>query len=213
MKRITLSSATVVLGAMLPMVVAIAAGDQGSRVPLVSDEAAAPVVSDFYKAMRAAGTQPLTMHRAVANAPELFAAYAGMARAIRRDDHVPRPLRELAILRTLQLENGEYEVGQHTRMALSCGMSGEQIAALDQWRSSKLFAPEQRAVLGWVEGMVEAAGPNEASYDEMAKHFDPHAIVEITLTAGFYAMSARTTKALAVKPQPAPAATGGYGAC
>ena len=33
MKRRTLIFVTVVLGAMLPMVVAIAAGEQGSRVP------------------------------------------------------------------------------------------------------------------------------------------------------------------------------------
>ena len=192
---------------------AVAAGAPDSRVPLVSDAAAAPAVADFFNGMRASGAQPLTMHRAVANAPELFTAYVGMARAIRNDNHVPRPLRELAILRTLQLESGEYEIEQHTRMARSCGMSGEQIAALDHWRTSTLFTPEQRAILGWAEGMATTDGPDPASYDAMAKLFDPHAIVEITLTAGFYAMSARTTKALAIRPQPSPGTAGGYGAC
>ncbi len=200
------------LGCILPPLVAIAV-EQDSRVPLVTDAAATPGVAEFFNGMRASGSQPLTMHRAVANAPELFLAYAGMARAIRNDNHVPRPLRELAILRTLQMENGEYEIGQHTRMARSCGMSNEQIAALGAWRESTLFSPEQRAVLDWVEGMAAPAGPNAASYAAMAEHFDPHAIVEITLTAAFYTMSGRTTKALAVKPEPSPQATGGYGAC
>jgi hypothetical protein len=45
----------------------------------------------------------------------------------------------------------------------------------------------------------------------MTKNFDPHAIVEIPLTSGLYVMSARTTRALGVKPeqQPAPSAVGG----
>ena len=190
----------------------VAAAEPDARVPLVSDAAAPPAVAEFFNGIRASGAQPLTMHRAVANAPDLFTAYVGMARAIRSDNHVPRPLRELAILRTLQIENGQYEIDQHTRMARSCGMSEAQIAAMGAWRGSPLFSPEQRAVLAWVEGMATTDGPDTASYDAMAKLFDPHAIVELTLTAGFYAMSARTTKALAVRSEP-PAGPGGYGAC
>lgn len=189
------------------------AAEPGARVPLVSDADAAPAAAEIFKGIRASGASPLNMHRAVANAPKPFAAYVGLARALRADDHVPRQLRELAILRTLQLEDGGYEIEQHTHMARSCGMSEAQIAAVNDWHASTLFTPEQRAVLGWVEGMATPAGPDAASAAAMARSFDPHAIVEITLTAGFYAMSARTTKALDVKPEPPAPATGGYGAC
>ena len=212
MQKRWLVATGVMAGTLVSVAVAIAAVEQDSRVPLVTDAAAPPSVAAFFNAIRASGSQPLTMHRAVANAPDLFIAYAGMARAIRNDNHVSRPIRELAILRTLQLENGDYEIGQHTRMARSCGMSEEQLAALTTWRGSMLFSPEQRAVLAWVEGMATPDGPDPASYEALATFFDPHAVVEITLTAGFYAMSARTTKALAVRPEPQ-AAAGGYGAC
>ena len=196
----------------------LAASPSGSaeadaRVPLVSDTDAAPAAADIFQAIRASGASPLDMHRAVANAPELFAAYVGMARALRKDDHVSRQLRELAILRTLQLEEGGYEIQQHTRMARSCGVSEAQIAALGDWRASKLFAPEQRAILGWVEGMATPAGPDAASAEAMKRSFDPHAIVEITLTTGFYSMSARVTKALDVKSEPPAPIASGYGAC
>ena len=205
-------AAAAVVGCLAPSLVALAV-EQDSRVPLLPDTAVAPGVAEMFNGIRASGSQPLTMHRAVANAPDLFLAYAGLARAIRTDNHVPRKLRELAILRALQMDNGEYEIGQHTRMARSCGISGEQIAALDAWRASTLFSAEQRAVLDWVEGMAAPAGPDAASYAAMAEHFDPHAIVEITLTAAYYTMSARTTKALAVRPEPSSQTTGGYGSC
>ena len=213
MRKRVLITAAILAGATLPTIAVVSADEPKARVPLVSDEAAPPVVADIFKGVRAAGGNPLNMHRAVANAPDPFAAYVGLARALRKDDHVPRGLRELAILRTLQLESGDYEIDQHTRMARSCGLSDAQIAALGGWRESSLFTPEQRAILGWVEGMATPAGPDAASYDAIARSFDPHAIVAITLTAGFYAMSARTTKALNVTPEQTSGATGGYGAC
>lgn len=204
---------TVAMIAAASLVAAAPASEPAARVPLVSDEAASPIAAEMFKAIRSGGGNPLTMHRAVANAPELFSAYAGMARALRRDDHVSRSHRELAILRTLQMENGEYEIEQHTRMARSCGLSEAQLAALATWRKSEAFSPEQRAILDWVEGMASPEGPDAASYQALAKSFDAHAIVEITLTSGFYAMSARTTKALGLKSEPVSPATGSYGAC
>jgi len=177
------------------------AGDEAiARVPLVCDEDAPPVLASVFAQIRARGGEPNNMHRAVANAPDAAAAYFELAWTLRRDDHVPRSLRELAILRTLQLENGEYEFRAHARMARQHGVVDEQIDALQNWTTSDLYSAEQRAVLGWVEGMATKEGPGPASVEAMVRIFDPHAIVEITLTSAFYMMSARTTKALAVKP-------------
>jgi alkylhydroperoxidase family enzyme len=177
------------------------AGDKViARVPLVCDEDAPPLLASIFAQIRARGLEPNNMHRAVANAPDAAAAYFELAWTLRRDDHVPRSLRELVILRTLQLENGEYEFRAHTRMARQYGVADAQIEALQNWGTSDLFSAEQRAVLGWVEGMAMKEGPSPASVEDMTRIFDPHALVEITLTSAFYMMSARTTKALAVEP-------------
>jgi len=192
---------------------AIAAEGPVSRVPQVGDADAGPVVAGIYAGIRAGGSEPLTMHRAVANAPELFAAYVGMARAVRRDAQVPRAFRELAVLRTLQLEGGDYNLDQHSAMALSCGITAPQIAALPAWRGSGLFDARQQAVLAWAEGMATRGGPDADAYAALARSFDPREVVELTLTAAFYAASARTTKALGVVPDRAAASASHYGAC
>ncbi len=199
--------AAIGLGAGLP-----AAADEPARVPLVSDAEAAPPAARIFSGIEAGGSTPLAMHRAVANAPELFAAYVGLAQALRRDDHVSRRMRELVILRTLQIENGTYEIDQHRRMALSCGLTEAQLGALTDWRGSTLFDDEQRAVLDWVEAEAMPAGPTDESYAALSRFFDPHAVVQITLTAAFYAASARTTRALGVLPE-RPASGSSYGAC
>lgn len=190
-----------------------ATADPVSRVPQVSDAEAAPAAASIFASIRAAGSEPLTMHRAVANAPELFAAYTAMARSIRRDAHVPRIYRELVILRSLQLENGQYEIDQHINMALSCGITSAQIAALATWRDSGLFDAKQQAALAWADQMATPKGPDDNAYTALTRGFDAREIVELTLTAAFYAMSARTTKALGVVPDPVATATSRYGAC
>ena len=201
------------MGLSITSLVATARADPVSRVPQVSDAEAAPAAAAIFAGIRAGGSEPLTMHRAVANAPDLFAAYTGMARSIRRDAQVPRMYRELVILRTLQIEHGQYEIDQHASMALSCGISQAQIAALDTWRASGLFDAKQQAVLAWTEQMAAQAGPDDQAYAALTPSFSPREIVELTLTAGFYAMSARTTKALGVALDPAAAAASRYGAC
>ena len=153
------------------------------------------------------------MHRAVANAPELFAAYVGLARSIRADAQVPRADRELIILRTLQIEGGTYEFDQHAVMARSCGISPAQVAVLADWRGASLFDLRQQAVLAWAEAMATRDGPGNSEYLALAAIFNPREIVELTLTAAFYAASTRTTKALGVVPDPAAASVSRYGAC
>jgi hypothetical protein len=61
--------------------------------------------------------------------------------------------------------------------------------------------------------MGTKSGPDPASVEAMTRIFDPHAIVEMTLTSGFYVMSARTTRALGIKSEPPLAPTGGGGKC
>ncbi len=206
-----LLAATVTI--LLPAAGLPAAGEEpAARVPLVSDADAGPAAAKIFQGIEAGGSTPLAMHRAVANAPELFAAYVGMAQALRRDEHVPRPIRELAILRTLQIEDGTYEIDQHRRMALSCGLTPAQLAALPGWRDSTLFDGQQRAVLDWVDAEATRDGPSAESYATLSHYFDPHGVVQITLTAAFYTASARTTRALGVRPEATRQASA-YGGC
>jgi len=74
-----------------------------------------------------------------------------MAYAIRFDTKTPRPLVELAILRTAQLWEGDYEINQHRPMMRACGYTPQQIEAVGNWRASTLFNDRQRALLAYVD--------------------------------------------------------------
>lgn len=182
--------------------VVVAADQPQSRVPLVGDDTTDPAVQAFYANVRKRGGEPLNLHRTMANAPEMMKGSSGMAYAIRYDATVPRQFREIAIIRSVQLNGGHYEEAQHRPMAMSCGLTEAQLDAISNWKPSKLFDDKQRAVLAWTDGVMQKTGPSDAEFDTMKKYFSNREIVELTLTATSYAGTAMFTRAMRTPLEP-----------
>lgn len=182
--------------------VAVAEGEPTSRVPLVGDDTQDATVRDFYAQVRKNFGEPLNLHRTMANSPPMLKAATVMAWAIRKEAKVPRPYRELAIIRAVQQNGGHYEEVQHRPMALATGLSRAQVDAIADWRHSKVFDDRQRAVLGWTDGIFEAKGPSDAAFQTMKKYFSDEEIVELTMTATSYAGTAMFTRALHTPLEP-----------
>jgi alkylhydroperoxidase family enzyme len=143
------------------------------------------------------GGRPVNLYRALANQPDMLAAWIEFAWSIRQKPKTPRRLRELMIVRGAALMNCEYEFSHHRAMALRSGVSEADLAALDGWRATDLFSAPERAALAFMEAMVEGTVP-DAVGAELARHFDAAERVELTLTAGLYCMVPRVISALAV---------------
>jgi alkylhydroperoxidase family enzyme len=190
----------------------VAAQNTGPRVPLVQNDSPDPEVQAAFKELRARGTEPLNLHRIYNNAPKLARASLTMAQALRDGAVVSRADRELIILRATQLARGDYPFGQHRRLAMSCGISAEQIESLSQWRDSKLFSDRQRAVLAFADGMASAEGVDDATFDAMKAFFSAQEIVELTMNAAFYSATSQVSRTLRITADGNPKG-GGYGTC
>jgi 4-carboxymuconolactone decarboxylase len=143
------------------------------------------------------GGKPVNLYRALANNPELLAAWIEFAWTIRQKPTTSRRLRELMIVHGAALMDCQYELAHHRVMAGRNGLSEEELGALDHWRETSHFAPEERAALAFMEAMVEGSVPDHVGA-ELARHFDPSERVELTLTAGLYCMVPRVLEALRV---------------
>ena len=141
---------------------------------------------------------PVNLYRALGNHPALTAAWTEFANAIRHDSRTPRVLRELMILRTAQVARSEYEWAHHLRMARKAGVSEAKIAALAGWRTSNAFDPRERAALALTESVM-ACNVTDEVHAEVKKHFSDAEFVELSLTAGFYAMVSRMLDAMRVE--------------
>ncbi len=146
------------------------------------------------------GTPP-NLYRALGNHPKLAAAWTEFSKALRYDTRTPRALRELVILRGAQLVRSEYEWAQHLAMARNSGVREAQIAALADWRISSEFSEQEKAALAIAEAVTQGRVSDEL-YREVTRHFNHHDYVELAVTAGFYAMVARTLDALGIELEP-----------
>ena len=146
------------------------------------------------------GTPP-NLYKALANHPQLVAAWTEFSKTLRHDTRTPRALRELVILRGAQLQRSEYEWAQHLPMARKAGVSEEQIASLASWWTSPRFDVREKAALALGEAVTQGQ-VSDAVHAEAKRHFDDHDYVELALVAAFYAMVGRMLDAMGVQLEP-----------
>jgi 4-carboxymuconolactone decarboxylase len=73
----------------------------------------------------------------------------------------------------------------------------EKLEQLASWRASDLFDERERAALAYAEE-INAGKVSDEAAAALARHFAPAEMVELTLTAAFYAMVPRVLDALRV---------------
>jgi alkylhydroperoxidase family enzyme len=202
----------VAIGGVVVAMPVVAQNSGGPRLPLVQDDTSDPDAQALFKELRDRGTRPLNLHRVYSNAPKLARATLALAQALRYDAAVARADKELIILRATQLAQGHYQFGQHRRLAISCGITTEQIDTLPQWRGSKLFSERQRAVLAFADAMASPDGVDDKTFDAMKAFFSSKEIVELTMNAAYYGASSQISRTLRITAEGNPKG-GSYGAC
>ena len=143
------------------------------------------------------GGRPVNLYRALANNPDMLAAWIEFAWSVRQKPSTRRRLRELMIVRGAELMDCQYELAHHRLMARRSGVSDEELESLDSWRDGPFFAPDERAALAFMEAMVVGKVPDAVSA-ELGLHFDASERVELAMTAGLYCMVPRVLDALRV---------------
>jgi alkylhydroperoxidase family enzyme len=167
------------------------------RLPLL-DEATDPVVAKILDDVRTRTGRLLNLHRMMAHAPGLMKASYDTAMVVRHELSLPRPLVELAIMRTAQLANSDYEWHQHYPMALANGRTAEQIAALGSAQTSPLFNEAEKVALAWCEAVAMGSDPAPGDFERLQRHYDSRQIVELTMLVAEYLATARVIRALGI---------------
>jgi 4-carboxymuconolactone decarboxylase len=171
-----------------------------STSPWVANRQVLPLVTlegEVDERVRGLGAKQVNLYRTLAHTPELLDAWIDWAWALREKCTTPRRLREIMILRTAVVMRSEYEWHQHVPMAERAGVPSEKVHAITAWQSSDLFDGAERAALMLTDAMLTGNVP-DAVHDELAHHFSASDLVELVLTAGFYAMVPRVLDACRV---------------
>jgi 4-carboxymuconolactone decarboxylase len=151
----------------------------------------------------------LNISRLLAASPSMFRPLTRVFSAYLSDGLLTDTMREIAILRVGHLCNSDYEVINHNRVARLIDMGEERIAALAPGGNDDLFTPEERAVLNFVDEVVQDGGASQAAFDAVAKFMSPAELIELTVVIGVYTMVSQVCATFEIEPEETPIANTG----
>jgi len=141
----------------------------------------------------------LNIYRMLAHSEPAMKGFVRMGNALLHRGELDPAMRELAILRVGRLSRAAYEVFQHERIAREAGVSEEKIAALrDATIEASAFTDQDKAVLRFTDDVVRNIKATDRTYKAVQAFLSPGALVELTLTIGYYMMVCRFLETLGV---------------
>ena len=170
-----------------------------ARVRLIEKEQAPPEVKEIFQKIEDNGARILNLYKVAAHSPKVFLNLIRLGNSvIGRMELSPR-LREIVILRVATLTGSEYEWAQHTPVALQVGVTQKQLDTIPDWKNSSEFNNEERAVLQYADEVAQKVEVSDQTFNMLKSFFNEQAIVELTITIGYYGMLARLLVPLQVE--------------
>ena len=134
----------------------------------------------------------LNIYRMLANSGAGLKGFIRMGNALLYRCELDPVLRELAIIRVGRLSRAAYEVFQHERIGREAGVTEDKIVALrDATPEAPAFNDNEKAVLRFADDVVRNVKASDKNLKAVQAFLSPGAVVELTLTIGYYMMVCR----------------------
>jgi len=115
---------------------------------------------------------------------------------------------ELVILRVAWNNRCRYEWDHHVKIGKRAGLTDEDVERVAAGPDAEGWSESQRALLRACDEFGADGKIGDATWDELATHFDQQNLVEIAMLIGHYQMLAGVIASLGIRPEaagPAPA--------
>ncbi|HEX2196999.1 MAG TPA: carboxymuconolactone decarboxylase family protein [Burkholderiales bacterium] len=155
-----------------------------------------PELAELEARIRGARGRLSPLYQVLLNSPQLAAGWEHLFTVIRQQTSVPARLRELVILRIAVLNGASYEFEAHVPHALQAGMTREAVEGLRN--NTQILEGVERLVVQYTDAMTRELQVADALVDELRKHFDDKALVELTATIAGYNMVSRFLIAMGI---------------
>lgn len=114
--------------------------------------------------------------------PAAYRAMLQLEQYVRGSGIYPTLL-ELIKIRASQINGCAFCIDMHTKDARLRGETEQRIYALNSWRETPFFTPEERAVLAFTEAVTLIADDHvsDALYEEVSQYFSPEQIANLMM--------------------------------
>lgn len=169
------------------------------RVPVsLVTETDDPVVEEVFGRLAKGAVGIVNIHRTLANSPEVFSAFIGLAHALRFKTVIDPAERELAILRALHIHEGHYEIGHHRRLGAAAGLTETEMDVACSSGSGEELSERKRAVLAYANDFGVGRGVSDSHSKALTAVLDNRSVVELSLTLALYVGLAHLTASVDV---------------
>ena len=170
-----------------------------ARVRLVEKEQASPEVREIFQKIEDNGARILNLYKVAAHSPKVCLNLIRLGNSVLGRMALSPKLREIVILRVATLTDSKYEWVQHVPVALQVGVSQKQVDAVSDWKNSPEFNDEEHAVLQYTDEVAQKVKVSDQTFARVKNLFNEQAIIELTITIGYYGMLARLLVPLQVE--------------
>jgi uncharacterized peroxidase-related enzyme len=168
--------------------------------PLTKEQASPEVQPIFDKLTHVVGHMP-GFFATMARVPEALTHFVSLYAAIIDKGSVEAKYKELAYLKTAQINGCEYCFRAHSASGKRNGVTEQQIGCLTFFARNPAFDKKEKAVLLYAERVTRGASAmREGSVGELKQYFTDDQIVELTLTICMANFTNRFNDAFTITP-------------
>lgn len=150
----------------------------------------------------AAGLPQLNIFRMLPHAPTFLRGFGQLGTAILSQAALDARVRELIILRVGKRSPAPYEWQQHVPIGRACGVSDEEITALELGDvDAACFDERDRAILRLTDELLVAPRASDATLAAVRARCSDRELCEAVITIGFYMLVARFLETTGVDPE------------
>ena len=159
---------------------------------MIADDDASEDMQQVYELCRQAmgGVPHLT--RVIANCPDLLGPFMGLAGAVSQEYKVPLAIKQLAVLRTAELNGCSYCRSIHVPKSQSMGVDAEKMEHIaEKSIQADIFSEEELVVLAMADEMTGAVGAKAETVERARALWGDAGVVELMMTVAFYNLMTR----------------------
>lgn len=152
------------------------------RIKPLTDDQASPQARALFDKIQGAFKMVPNIFRTMAHAPDVLRATLTLDQAIQGD--LDPKLRELAYLKTSQLNHCKYCLHYHTGAAKKVGIAEVQIEMLDDYEQSSAYNDLEKLVLRFADQWTQRGKVDTEVVSALSKSLSPSQLMILAATVG-----------------------------
>ncbi len=170
----------------------------GIRIPTAAPGELRADVAELLPLIAKPGREPARTMEALARQPDLLSPFLGWAAALALNGVLSHREHELLALRAASNCGSEFEWVEHVEYAREAGMADDEIPRVAGAIADGPWTEAERALLQAADELHTDRDISDATWNALAAHYEPPALVEILFVVGQYTMLSMVANAAGI---------------